>query len=210
MVDLSRKKSTEWRQAQRRLTFAPEVILIAVYMSVLLVVIGSSLSAAAAGYLCVGGLLFGFGLLALVSADGRLGMASLPAFYTGGLAYGALSEFGSSVAACAFAACSYVVVTEGFRVNFARRREADIDQAVLGDVALSMACIAGLSAATVAVLELDWVLDQSRTWLWTPVAFVVVVGLIALGLFLTSRLSSRAVSQRWEQGVRRVPPPIVE
>lgn len=92
------------------------------------------------------------------------------------------------------------------RLNYTRRRRAEIDDEVFPTSALAVAAAGLLGVVGVAVAQ---VLGGSsdRTWLWMPVATGVLMA-IAFGLStLPTRRAPEASRERWNPGARLPPPP---
>lgn len=92
------------------------------------------------------------------------------------------------------------------RLNYTRRRRADVSPSVFQSSAIAVT-VAGVLAVVGVSVASGLAADDGRTWLWMPVATgaLLVIG-IGLSLLPTWR-APEASRQRWLPGERIPPPP---
>lgn len=93
------------------------------------------------------------------------------------------------------------------RVNYTRRRDAVVHDAVFQASAMALAGAAAVGIVGVALAEIG-ADGGERSWLWMPVAVAVLL-LIGFGLSIgPARRASEANTERWEPGDRIPPQPL--
>jgi hypothetical protein len=92
------------------------------------------------------------------------------------------------------------------RLNYTRRRRADVDPSVFQSSAIVITVAGVLAVVGVAVAN-SLAGDDGRTWLWMPVATGALL-VIGIGLsLLPAWRAPEASRQRWLPGERIPPPP---
>jgi hypothetical protein len=93
------------------------------------------------------------------------------------------------------------------RLNYARRRGAEIDEEVYVASAIGVGT-AGLVAVIGIGVAQPLAEGGDRSWLWMPAAAVVLIGVGSLLTLLPARRAPRASRQRWRPGDRIPPQPL--
>lgn len=106
----------------------------------------------------------------------------------------------------AMAGTTVLAHNELVRLNYTRRRRAEIDDEVFRASGLAVAAAGILGVIGVVVAQLLGGSGE-RTWLWMPVATGILM-LVGFGLStLPTRRATEASRQRWNPGARLPPPP---
>lgn len=95
---------------------------------------------------------------------------------------------------------------ETVRAGYARRRNAQVDRQVFVSAATGIGAAALVAIVGIGIAQ-PLADDPDRTWLWMPVAVVVLALVAAAFTVVPARRSPEPDKRRWRPGDRIPPPP---
>lgn len=212
--------------AKRELLKAPEVVAIfglMIFWTIVLVPFDHPIATpiAWAGVLLIGG------VICWIAVDnGSHGFVGVMAVFLLCLsAAGVAADGWSTPLGLIPAGATAYVATDLLRLNFARRRGAELSQEVVTGTLVSSSAVCGASMLSILLLTALSADTADRSWVWVPIASGILVGLAAALTFGLGRSSARRrkleasspdvrdqdpAPHGWKPGEVMLPPPIVE
>lgn len=202
----ARKEQT--KAARRKLFATPEFIVasgILAFWTLALVPFGDPLFTMIAWFVVFG---IGEWLLYMAVRDGSHGFLTFAAGYTLSLGVSAVvARDWLMPISLVIAGLSALLVTDLVRINFGRRRGAELPSALISSTLLATGLVGFASLLSFSLVTALADESADRSWMWVPAISGALVVLTAVVTFMLSRSSARSEIRGWKPGETMLPPP---
>ena len=152
---------------------------------------------------------FGSCLVVLTVMSGSHAMVNLTLGYFVVLLLVWLVDVGAGAAIIALVMSLVLIMSDLFRLNFARRRSAKVDARLFITTLGFSLIVAVVSTLSIAVGDLITG-DTQRSWVWVPITTVPIILLISIGAIAIARKPGSYDKRRYRPGERMLPQPTID
>ncbi len=153
---------------------------------------------------------FGSALILLTVMSGSHAMVVMTVCYFGLILLVVIADSGAGGAVLAAWMSLALFLSDFFRLNFARRRSARVDPRLFVSTLGFTFVVAVVATASTAIGSLVANGDGQRSWIWVPVASLIILVLISAATIAVARKPGRYDKRRYRPGERMLPQPVVD
>ena len=154
--------------------------------------------------------LLGVVLVVLVVMSGSHAMVMMAAGYLSLLILIGIASTDAGNTALAASMSTVLLLMDLLRLNFARRRSAKVDPRLFATTLIFTVLVAVAATLSVAIASIPGRSDDELSWLFVPIASIVLLVVAGLFVFLLARKSGTHDKRRWRPGERMLPQPTID